>query len=398
MGAENLPAVIAGVRLGAAAAGIRQSGRDDLAVVELPPDTTVAAVFTRNAFAAAPVQAAREHLRRATPRWLLFNSGNANAATGEQGLRDARHCCAHLAELAGARPEEVLPFSTGLIGEALPVDKLCAALPRALEQRAEDGWERVARAIMTTDTCPKTASGSLSLASGPAHLCGMAKGAGMIRPDMATMLAFIATEVRAPSDCLQRNLELAVERSFNRISVDSDTSTNDSCVLAATGTGPEIIPGSADEDAFRTALEALCLDLARQILADGEGVERVFAVEVRGGTTAEECLAVGRAIADSPLVKTAVHAGDPNWGRILAAAGRAGVSLTPGEVSLFLGEVPVFCAGERVREYTEEQGRQAMQGREICIRLDLGRGECSETVHGTELSAEYVRINAEYRS
>jgi glutamate N-acetyltransferase/amino-acid N-acetyltransferase len=393
---------VPGVRLAAAAAGIRYRDRDDLCLMELPPGAQCAALFTRNAFCAAPVVLARGHLGAAPPRYLLINSGNANAGTGDRGLADASAACAALAALTGCRTEEVLPFSTGVIGEPLPVGRIEAALPAALARLKENAWPDAAKAIMTTDTVPKLAARRFSVAGRTAVVAGMAKGAGMIRPDMATMLAFLATDLAVDRELLQRCLADAVAVSFNAITVDGDTSTNDACVLAAAatlGNLPLDDPDSPDYRAFCGAVEAVCGELARAIVRDGEGATKLVTLRVEGAGDRAEARRVADAIAHSPLVKTALFAGDPNWGRILAAVGRAGVAgLDIRAVRIWLGETRIVCDGGRDPEYTEAAGRAAMAGDEVDIRVALGRGRGSVELLTCDLSYDYVRINAEYRT
>ncbi|HHH35348.1 MAG TPA: bifunctional glutamate N-acetyltransferase/amino-acid acetyltransferase ArgJ [Gammaproteobacteria bacterium] len=393
---------VAGVRLAATAAGIRKGGTDDLALLEIASGGATAAVFTRNAFCAAPVILARRHLGRTPPRYLLINAGNANAGTGEQGLADALACCQAVAEAAGCAPEAVLPFSTGVIGEPLPVPAFQAAVPRLVASLQEDGWAAAARAIMTTDTVPKGASRRIRLHGREVTLTGIAKGAGMIRPDMATMLAFVATDAALDPALLQRCLEAAVARSFHCITVDGDTSTNDACVLVATGASGA--PSLEDDDdpetgRFREALTDLCAELAQAIVRDGEGATRFITVEVSGGRDEAECRQVACAVAHSPLVKTACFAGDPNWGRILAAVGRAGLAgLDIGGVHIFLGDVCIVAGGARAPDYEEARGAAAMAQEEITIRIQLGRGQAAARIWTCDLSYDYVRINAEYRT
>ncbi|GIX31131.1 MAG: arginine biosynthesis bifunctional protein ArgJ [Porticoccaceae bacterium] len=399
VGSGALPELhpVAGVRLGVASAGIKRPGRRDLLVMALEEGSEVAAVFTRNAFRAAPVVVAEEHLRRGSPRWLVVNTGNANAGTGRQGLEDARAVCAALAAQAGAGPEAVLPFSTGVIGEPLPVAKILAALPQALGGLRPDGWAEAASAILTTDTRPKGASRRLTLDGRTVTLTGIAKGAGMIRPQLATMLAFVATDARIPRPLLRRLLARAVERSFNRITVDGDTSTNDAVVLAATGAAGVAV--ERDEGPFAEALAELMVELAQAIVRDGEGATKFIAVRVEGGRDGGECLRVAYAVAESPLVKTAFFAADPNWGRILAAVGRAGLAdLAVERVRIWLDEVLIVEGGGRAATYTEEAGRRVMARDEVVVRIDLGRGAAAETVWTCDLSYDYVRINAEYRT
>lgn len=393
---------VAGLRLAAGAAGIRYPGRDDLAVFALQPGSTCAAVFTRNAFRAAPVVLARNHLDRAAPRYLLINSGNANAGTGRRGLEDARASCAALAARTGCQPEEILPFSTGVIGEHLPVDRLAAALPDLLTRLDPAGWPSVARAIMTTDTVPKLVSRQFALNGQTATLTGIAKGAGMIRPDMATMLAFIATDAAVAPALLQACLQTAVAPSFNAITIDGDTSTNDSCVLIATGGlgNPRIeATDTPDFAALQAAVSAICLDLATAIVRDGEGATKLVTVQVEQAADTDEARRVADTIAHSPLVKTALFASDPNWGRILAAVGRAGLhDLDIERVRIFLGEVLIVADGGRAPDYTEEAGAAVMAEPEILIRVALGRGHAQTRVLTCDFSYDYVRINAEYRS
>ncbi|MGE5152735.1 MAG: bifunctional glutamate N-acetyltransferase/amino-acid acetyltransferase ArgJ [Bdellovibrio bacteriovorus] len=403
MDTEELPFTpIAGIRLAATAAGIRYRDRDDLVLVELPPQGGCAATFTRNAFCAAPVILARSHLAEATPRWWLINSGNANAGTGPRGLADAEASCQAVAELTGGEPAQVLPFSTGVIGEHLPVARITAALPDLIAQLDPDGWPRAARAIMTTDTVPKLVSRRFQVAGHAATLTGMAKGAGMICPDMATLLAFLATDAAVDPTLLQRCLQDAMDGSFNAITVDGDTSTNDACVLAATGAlgNPRITDaGSPDGAAFRSALEALCLDLATAIVRDAEGATKLVRVVVEGALDLGEARRVAYTIAHSPLIKTALFASDPNWGRILAAVGRAGLdALQIDRVRIWLGPVLIVEAGGRAASYTEAAGAAVMRQPEILIRVALGRGEVATQVLTCDLSYDYVRINAEYRS
>jgi glutamate N-acetyltransferase/amino-acid N-acetyltransferase len=393
---------VAGVRLGTARAGIRKPGRRDVVVLELARGTRVAARFTRNVFCAAPVQLARAHLQAQPPRYLLVNTGNANAGTGEPGLAAASDCCAALAALVGVEASAVLPFSTGVIGEPLPVDRLTAALPDALATLAADAWADAAEGIMTTDTRPKGASRVVELDGVRVTLSGIAKGAGMIRPDMATMLAFVATDACIAPALLDVALGQAVNASFNAVTIDGDTSTNDACVLAATGAaGNREISDAADPRfaPFRDALCELAIELAQAIVRDGEGATKFVSVVVSGGRAADECRRVAYTVAESPLVKTALFASDPNWGRILAAVGRAGVeALDVAGVTVDLNGVRIASRGARDPSYTEEAGQRAMDAEEITIAIDLGRGAATATVWTTDLSHDYVRINAEYRS
>ena len=390
---------VPGVRLGSTAAGIKTPGRPDLVVMALAPGSVCAAVFTQNAFCAAPVIVAREHLSQQQPACLLINTGNANAGTGESGIEDARSCCDAVATQQGCAPQAVLPFSTGVIGEPLPVKPILAGIPDALGQLDEQGWAAAASAILTTDTVPKGASKKIEIDGRLVTITGIAKGAGMIRPDMATMLAFVATDATLEAAVLQDCLSQAVGKSFNRITVDGDTSTNDACILVATGSGAALEPGTQGHALFSEALTELCIQLAQAIVRDGEGATRFVTVAVEDGVSSDECLQVAYTIAHSPLVKTALFAGDPNWGRILAAVGRAGIAdLDLAQLEIFLDEVCIVREGGRAPDYTEAAGQQVMDRSEITIRVDLHRGRCSETVWTCDLSYDYVKINAEYRT
>lgn len=393
---------VSGIRLGTAAAGIKYTDREDLVVVEMAEGSSCAAVFTRNAFRAAPVGLAQAHLAGGhAPRWLLINSGNANAGTGTRGWADALATCAALADLTGGRVEQVLPFSTGVIGEYLPLEKIRAALPVALGALSEEGWGDAARAIMTTDTRPKMASRVVDIAGHPVTITGIAKGAGMIHPDMATLLAFIGTDAHIDPPSLQGFLQRAVDRSFNRITVDGDTSTNDSCVLMASNRSISglIVPGSAAAKTFEDALDAVCQSLAEAVIRDAEGATKFMEILVEAAESEEEALSVAKTIAHSPLVKTAFFASDPNWGRILAAVGRSGCpNLDVSRVSIWLDEVKIVSAGGRDPGYTEAQGLAVMARHDITVRVGLGRGVATARVLTCDLSYDYVRINAEYRS
>lgn len=389
---------VPGVRLATAAAGIRKPGRQDLLLVEIAPGTSTAAMFTSNAFCAAPVILARQHLNTTFPRYLLINSGNANAGTGEQGLQAAIRSCQAVAEQCGCAAEEVLPFSTGVIGEPLPVEKISAVLSQLQQHLNTDAWQTAAQAIMTTDTVPKIVSRQITLAGKAVTLTGIAKGAGMIRPNMATMLSFLATDAKLDKATLQSCLRNAVNKSFNRITVDGDTSTNDAVVLMATGNSGVQIQAS-ELVAFQTLLDDVCVELARAIVRDGEGATKLINIVVEQGTDEQECSRVAYAIAHSPLVKTAFFASDPNWGRILAAVGYAGVdNLDISKIQIYLDDVCIVKDGGRASSYTEEQGRQVMQQTEITIRVVLQRGKATTTVWTCDFSYDYVKINAEYRT
>ena len=389
---------VAGVRLGSVAAGIRYEGREDLVLIELAKGSTCAAVFTTNAFCAAPVIVAREHLAAGEPRYLLINSGNANAGTGESGLRAARETCKSLAAAAGCAINQVLPFSTGVIGMDLPTNRFATAAPSVLDALDEEGWEDAARAIMTTDTVPKLCSRQIEIDGKAVTITGMSKGSGMIRPDMATMLAYVAADALVTRPLLQKALEKAVAPSFNAITVDGDTSTNDACVPMATGSSGVTI----DENnfgQFTTAVTEVCLELARAIVRDGEGATKLVEVRVTSAATIEEARQVAYTIAHSPLVKTALFASDPNWGRILAAVGRAGLAdLDIDAIRIWLDDVCIVSDGGRDPSYTEEAGQRVMDKAEFVIHVDLGRGESETSVLTCDLSFDYVKINAEYRT
>ncbi|MBK5935341.1 bifunctional glutamate N-acetyltransferase/amino-acid acetyltransferase ArgJ [Halorhodospira halophila] len=398
-GADAVIHPVPGFRLGAVSAGIRKPGRPDLVVMALPAGARAAAVFTRNRFRAAPVRIAERHLAATAPRYLLINTGYANAGTGERGEADALACCRGVAEQAGCAVEAVVPFSTGVIGEPLPVERITAGIPGAFEALGENGWQAAAVGIQTTDTREKIASYQVTLAGGTCTVTGIAKGAGMIRPDMATMLAFLATDAEisdaALADCLRR----ATERSFNRVTVDGDTSTNDACLLAATGQGPRVPDEGGDFERFQAAVEAVCIDLARAIAADGEGATRLVDVAVEGAQDTAEAERVAFTVAESPLVKTALAAADPNWGRILAAVGRAGIDdLDVDAVVLSIGDQVVAQRGAVAPDYDEAAAAAYLAGSEVRLGVDLGRGGAAATVWTCDLTAEYVRINAEYRT
>ena len=399
---EKTPEFLAvpGVRLGTACAGIKKLEHRDLVIIELAAGTQVAAVFTQNAFCAAPVIMARQHLAKAMPRYLIINTGYANAGTGAQGLEDARKCCEALAAVTGCEVEEILPFSTGVIAESLPVDAITQAMPGVVEQLDAKGWSEAAWGIMTTDTKPKLISRTVEIAGKNITLTGIAKGAGMIRPDMATMLAFLTTDALIKSDVLQDCLHAAVEQSFNRITVDGDTSTNDACVVCASGqSGIEVSVGSTAHAAFLQGLTDVCTELAKAIVRDGEGATKLINVQVTGGANQTECLAVAYTIAHSPLVKTAFFAADPNWGRILAAVGRAGITdMDLAAVNIYLDEVCIVRHGERDPTYSEAQGQAVMNRHDITVKVELGRGTDRATIWTCDLSYDYVRINAEYRT
>ena len=394
---------VAGLSLGTAMAGVRKANRRDLTVVTLEPGASVAGVFTANRFCAAPVQLCREHLAAGGDvRAILVNTGNANAGTGADGLARARSTCAALARLLGCRPEQVLPFSTGVIMETLPHERIEAALPAALADARPDGWADAAEAIMTTDTVPKAASLAVQIGGRTVTVTGISKGAGMIHPNMATMLGFVATDAAIEPALMQRLVREAADESFNRITIDGDTSTNDSFVLIAThraGNAPVRDLESADGRALREAVVEVSRRLAQAIVRDGEGATKFITVRIEGGASVAECRQVAFAIGHSPLVKTAFFASDPNLGRILAAVGYAGIDdLDQTRIDLFLDDVHVVEGGGRRPSYREEDGQRVMKQSEITVRVDLHRGAAAATVWTCDLSYDYVKINADYRS
>ena len=403
VGLGELPSMhpVAGFELGVASAGIKKAGRRDLVLMRSAPGSTLAGVYTQNAFCAAPVELCKQRMH-SSPRYLVVNTGNANAATGELGLQAANAVCEQVAALMDCPLEQVLPFSTGVIGEPLPVEKIIAALPSAHADLAEDNWALAAEGILTTDTLPKGASTQFQHNGVTLTVTGISKGAGMICPNMATMLGYIATDAPVSQAILQNILYDAANKSFNRITIDGDTSTNDACILVATGQAAvEPITEAQGElyEALREAVNQVAMQLAQAIVRDGEGATKFVTVQVHGGAHQQECLDVAYAVAHSPLVKTALFASDPNWGRIVAAIGAAGLQdLNTKQVNVYLDDVCVVARGGRAQAYTEAQGAAVMQQAEFTIRVELERGGCSETIWTTDLSHEYVRINADYRS
>lgn len=389
---------VAGVKLATAAAGIRYQGRDDVLLIELAAGSQTVAVFTQNAFCAAPVRVAKQRLELSTPRALLVNSGNANCGTGEAGLQATLGSTGAVAQALGVETTTILPFSTGVIGELLPVEPFQQVAAGLVSQLAEDAWLPAAKAIMTTDTLPKGASQKVRLSGGEVTLTGIAKGSGMICPNMATMLGYVASDVNASAAQLQRLLSAASDASFNAITVDGDTSTNDACTLTATGAaGVELT--AEDEPIFYQALLAVMQQLAQAIIRDGEGATKFVAVQVTGAESVADAKAVAYTVAQSPLVKTALFASDPNWGRILAAVGRAPVAgLQVDSVTIRLDDVVIVEAGGVAASYTEAAGQAVFDQDEITINIDLGVGTAAATVWTSDLSHDYVRINAEYRS
>ena len=394
------PQPISGVRLAAAKAGFYRN-RFDAALIELCPEAVSAGVFTKNQICAAPIVVAKKHLRRQSPRHFLINAGCANACTGSQGLRATQLSCRELANLTGLSADTVLPFSTGVIAQVLAADKLIAVMPALLDGLAEDNWLSAACAIMTTDTRAKHASRCFHCGDQVVRITGISKGAGMIHPNMATMLAFIACDIEAEKNELQALLEEACRHSFNAITIDGDTSTNDACMLTATGrSGISLLKlSAAQRDEFLASLHGVMLDLSKAIVADAEGGSgRLARIEVCGARNEEEANRVAQTVAQSLLVKTALHGGDANWGRILAAAGRAGVAIDSQKISLHLGRHCVYKDGQPADGYREEQGAAVFSSPEALVRIALGQGAASAYVWTTGLSADYVRINADYRS
>lgn len=393
---------VKGIRLGATEAHVRRPDRKDVLVMELAPGSKVSGVFTQNRFCAAPVTISKNHLAAGKEiRALLVNTGNANAGTGEQGIQDAKTCCDALAALLGCDAEQILPFSTGVIMEPLPADRIVQGLPRCIADLDESHWLRAAEAIMTTDIVPKGASRRIHINGKAVTITGISKGSGMIHPNMATMLAYIATDAAVSQPLLDELVRYAVNRSFNCITVDGDTSTNDALVLIATGRSsvPEISEVGVEYEVLRDAITEVAIELAQAIVRDGEGATKFMTVQVRGGRDEDECRKVAYAIARSPLIKTAFFASDPNLGRILAAIGYAGVEdLDVNALRLYLGEYLVAEHGGRSSGYTEEQGAAVMQQPEITVRVELDRGPAEATVWTCDFSYDYVRINADYRS
>lgn len=394
--------VVQGVKIGSAEAYVRYPNRRDLVVFEFAQGTNVAGVFTQNAFCAAPVRVSKTHLVQANPRFLVINTGNANAGTGKLGLENAQQTCVKLAELAGVQEFEVLPFSTGVIGEQLPMERVLSGIQPALDSLNENAWVDAATGIMTTDTTPKGASEQFELDGVTYTMTGISKGAGMIRPNMATMLSFVTTDAPISRELVQLMLKTSVEQSFNRITIDCDTSTNDSCIFAATGAagGDEISEvGDVRYSAVLEILSRVMKRLAQLIVRDGEGATKFITVAVEGGANTQECCDIAYSIAHSPLVKTAIFASDPNWGRILCAIGYAGLdNLDVEKVQVWLDDVQICKNGGAAEDYTEEAGARVMSQAEMTIRVDLGRGQATDTVYTCDLSYDYVKINADYRS
>ncbi|MEK7945014.1 bifunctional glutamate N-acetyltransferase/amino-acid acetyltransferase ArgJ [Pigmentiphaga sp. YJ18] len=400
--APELVFPVDGVEIGVTEAGIRKADRRDLTVFRLAEGTSVAGVFTRNRFRAAPVQVCEEHLAQSLPiRAMVINTGNANAGTGEPGLAAARATCDALAKLLGLDPRQVLPFSTGVILEPLPVDRIEAGLPAAVKALAPGNWTEAAHGIMTTDTLPKIVSSKANIGGHQITLTGVSKGAGMIRPNMATMLGFLATDAAIAPALLKRMAGQVADVSFNRITVDGDTSTNDSFIIAATGRAGLRVESESDPlyPELLATLKAAATELAQLIVRDAEGATKFMTIRVEDAGSQDEALKVAYSVAHSPLVKTAFYASDPNLGRILAAIGYAGIDdLDVGRVNLWLDDVWVAKNGGRNPDYREEDGQRVMKQAEIAVRISLGRGKVAETVYTCDFSHEYVSINADYRS
>lgn len=405
VGEFNWPGVLSidGIRLAAAKAGVKYPDRYDMAVIEIAEGSSVSGVFTLNTFCAEPIKICRENMAAATPRFLLVNSGNANACTGQAGYDAAIQTCSALADEAGVRASEVLPFSTGVIGEVLPSDKIVKAVPAAIGGLKADNWQQVAKAIMTTDTREKGWSEECELSSREiVRVSGIAKGSGMIKPNMGTMLAYVATDANISQDLLDQIVHNVANKSFNRITVDGDTSTNDALILMATGKSKHTrVDDISSEDGARlqTVLTRVCQRLALEMVRDAEGATKCVEVKVKGGANAQACLDVAYAICHSPLVKTAMFASDPNWGRVVAAIGYSGVEgLDSSSISVWLDDVLIVSNGGRAPSYQEKFGQAVFDKSEFSIRVDLGMGGFEESLWTSDLSHEYIKINAEYRS
>jgi glutamate N-acetyltransferase / amino-acid N-acetyltransferase len=409
VGADFFPDMpeVKGVRIGIVEAGVRYANRKDLVLFSVDVGAKVAGVYTQNAFCAAPVHIAKKHMQAIqqaepdAPFYLLINTGNANAGTGQQGFDDAYACCAAVANQFGVSSERVLPFSTGVIGESLASDRICAAVPALAASLSASSWQESASGIMTTDTRPKGASVKVEYAGQTITINGISKGAGMIKPNMATMLCFIATDANIPQGLLNSLSQELADESFNRITVDGDTSTNDACMLISTGQAQQVEISATDPDyaAFKSALKEVYQSLAHAIVRDGEGATKFVTIQVDQAASQQEALDLAYTIAHSPLVKTALFASDPNWGRILAALGRAPIDqLELDAVRIYLDDVLLVENGGRAHAYTEEAGQGVVNQEEILIRFELARGSVSETVWTTDLSHDYVTINADYRS
>ena len=393
---------IKGIRLSASSAKIYRKKRDDIALIEITDGSVTSAAFTQNRFCAAPVQISKNHLSKSKPRYCLINAGNANAGTGEDGLSNSKAICRELAKITNCNENEILPFSTGVIGEDLPVEKINKALPQLVKNLSEDCWVNVAKSIMTTDTIPKAVSSQISIANSTVSVTGIAKGSGMIKPDMATMLSFVATDANITKDALDKIRDHALIKSFNRITIDGDTSTNDSFLLISTCAIDAPIIDKKDSKEFKileNEIIKVCRELAQAIVRDGEGATKFLSIQVDEGIDSSECLSVAYKVAESLLVKTAFTASDPNWGRIIAAIGNSNIrDLDIHKIDVYIDNICIVNNGERSKTYSEDKGKKVMRQNEIILRINLRRGTFSEEIWTTDLSYEYIKINAEYRS
>ena len=393
---------IKGIRLSASSAKIYREKRDDIALIEITDGSVTSAAFTQNRFCAAPVQISKNHLSKSKPRYCLINAGNANAGTGEDGLSNSKAICRELAKITNCNENEILPFSTGVIGEDLPVEKINKVLPQLVKNLSEDCWVNVAKSIMTTDTIPKAVSSQISIANSTVSITGIAKGSGMIKPDMATMLSFVATDANITKDALGKIRDHALFKSFNRITIDGDTSTNDSFLLIATCAIDAPIIDKKDSKEFKileNEIIKVCRELAQAIVRDGEGATKFISIQVDEGIDSSECLSVAYKVAESLLVKTAFTASDPNWGRIIAAIGNSNIrDLDIHKIDVYIDDICIVNNGERSKTYSEDKGKKVMRQNEIILRINLRRGTFSEEIWTTDLSYEYIKINAEYRS
>ena len=393
---------IKGIRLSASSAKIYLKKRDDIALIEITDGSVTSAAFTQNRFCAAPVQISKNHLSKSKPRYCLINAGNANAGTGEDGLSNSKATCRELAKITNCNENEILPFSTGVIGEDLPVEKINKVLPQLVKNLSEDCWVNVAKSIMTTDTIPKAVSSQISIANSTVSITGIAKGSGMIKPDMATMLSFVATDANVTKDALDKIRDHALFKSFNRITIDGDTSTNDSFLLISTCAIDAPIIDKKDSKEFKileNEIIKVCRELAQAIVRDGEGATKFISIQVDEGIDSSECLSVAYKVAESLLVKTAFTASDPNWGRIIAAIGNSNIrDLDIHKIDVYIDDICIVNNGERSKTYSEDKGKKVMKQNEIILRINLRRGTFSEEIWTTDLSYEYIKINAEYRS
>lgn len=393
---------IKGIRLSASSAKIYRKKRDDIALIEITDGSVTSAAFTQNRFCAAPVQISKNHLSKSKPRYCLINAGNANAGTGEDGLSNSKAICRELAKITNCNENEILPFSTGVIGEDLPVEKINKVLPQLVKNLSEDCWANVAKSIMTTDTIPKAVSSQISIANSTVSITGIAKGSGMIKPDMATMLSFVATDANITKDALDKIRDHALFKSFNRITIDGDTSTNDSFLLISTCAIDAPIIDKKDSKEFKileNEIIKVCRELAQAIVRDGEGATKFISIQVDEGIDSSECLSVAYKVAESLLVKTAFTASDPNWGRIIAAIGNSNIrDLDIHKIDVYIEDICIVNNGERSKTYSEDKGKKVMRQNEIILRINLRRGAFSEEIWTTDLSYEYIKINAEYRS